>query len=461
MANVTITEIKKTRTTNKYILTDEHDRQSLDKVQLTRDILTDFSFKTYQDTEEILIFKDGYYQLGGDKFIKAECQNRVGISELLTEHVIKEIIGHIMRSTYIIRDSFNQYKTTINLANGLLNTETRELKPHSPEFLSTVRIPLKYKPEGQAPRCMQFMKEVHHPEDIPVIQELFGNCLVPDKSIQKAILHVGDGENGKSVELSLLRTFIGKANCSNVSWQQLELNRFAKSSLEGKLANIFADLPSQSMNMTTSFKMLTGEDAIGTEKKFKDEYSFENFAKLIFSANKPPKVTDEDSYAFWRRWIIIEFPNQFTDENGKKDPDLIEKLTTEDELSGLLNWALEGLTRLRQQKKYSYKKTVDETTEFYMRASDPVYAFLQDLCEAASDHFEDKDDLHDLFEQYCKDKKIPSLKLNAFSRAFQNQTYIRVKSYRPEIIDENGRKKRITAWQGIKVRIEDEPPGAG
>ena len=82
------------------------------------------------------------------------------------------------------------------------------------------------------------------------------------------------------------------------------MNRFALSALEGKLVNIFADLPSQSLNMTTSFKMLTGGDAIGAERKFKDQYSFTNFARLIFSTNKPPKVYDDDRYAFWRRWLI-------------------------------------------------------------------------------------------------------------------------------------------------------------
>lgn len=454
-------KLKEKRKENPYIAVDDKGKSKLERAKLTKALLQDITFRTYRDTEEVLVYLDGYYQPDGEKHIKAECQRRVGLSAVLTEHEINEIIGHIRRSTYTDREAFNQDKITINLINGLLNTETKELRPHSPEFLSTVRIPVKYNPDAYARRAMEFMEEVHHREDIPVIQELFGNCLVPDKSIQKAILYVGDGENGKSKELSLLRIFIGKANCSSVSWQQLELNRFAKSSLEGKLANIFADLPSQSMNMTTSFKMLTGEDAIGTEKKFKDEYSFENFAKLIFSANKPPKVTDEDSYAFWRRWIIIEFPNQFTDENGKKDPDLLEKLTTEDELSGLLNCALEGLARLRQQKKYSYKKTVDETTDFYMRASDPVYAFLQDKCEADSspNHYEDKDKFHEIFEKYCKGHKIPSLKPNAFARALLNQSYIRVKSCRPTITDEKGKSHRITAWEGVKVRADEKETG--
>lgn len=454
MPNITIQEINKIpMDNNKYIILGKNGVEQLDKTQLIIDIINENVYKTYSDTEEILAFTNGYYQLGGEKIIKAECQKKIGANPLLTEHLIKEIIGHVRRSTYVNRDAFNQDKVKINLINGILNTETKELIPHNPDFLSTIRIPIKYDPEIRSDKIMAFISDVHHPEDIPIIQELFGNCLTPDKSIQKAFLFVGEGENGKSVELSLLRNFIGKVNCSNVSWQQLELNRFAKSTLEGKLANIFADLPSQNMNMTTAFKMLTGEDAIGTEKKFKDGYSFENFAKLIFSANKPPKVTDEDSYAFWRRWIIIEFPNQFTDDNGKKDPDILDKMTTENELSGLLNWALEGLSRLRKQKKYSYKKSVDETTEYYMRASDPVYAFLKDICISDSENYEDKEDLHDVFEQYCKLKKIPALKPNAFARSLQNQTFIRVKSYRPEITDETGKKRRLNAWQGIRVRL--------
>jgi putative DNA primase/helicase len=296
-------------------------------------------------------------------------------------------------------------------------------------------------------RALKFMSEVHHSEDIPVMQELFGNCLVPDNSIQKAFLDVGDGENGKSTELNLLKAFVGKSNCSNVSWQQLELNRFAMSNLENKLVNIFADLPSQSLNYTTAFKMLTGNDSRGTEKKFKDQFSFVNYAKLIFSANKLPKVTDEDSYAFWRRWIILEFPNQFTDD--KKDPDILTKITTEEELSSLLNWALEGLARIRQQRRYSYNKTVEETTEFYQKAADPVYAFLKDRCEQSSDDWIEKDELYEIFKQYCLENNIPVLKPNSFGRSLQNQTDVRVKSYRPTY-----EGKRLHAWQGIKI-VED------
>jgi putative DNA primase/helicase len=455
---ITLTEITQVDTANKYIYTDEKGRSKLDIAKLITDLLAEFTFKTYKETEEILIYNDGVYQLGGEICIKEECQRRIGVSAVLTTYAVNEIIGHIRRSTYVSREAFNREKVIINVQNGLLHTFTWELSPHTPDFLSTVRIPVKFNPAAQARLALKFFREVHHPEDIPIIQELFGNCLIFDNSFQKAFLYVGDGENGKSTELNLLKTFIGQDNCTNVSWQSLEMNRFAKSALENKLINTFADLPSQGMNMTTAFKMLTGGDPIGTEKKFKDQYSFINYAKLIFSANKPPKISDEDSYAFWRRWIIINFPNQFPD--GKKDPRLLEKITTGEELSGLLNFGLAGLARLRKQQKYSYAKTVEATTDFYMRAADPVYAFLQDRCvaEPDPDYFEDKEEFYAAFIQYCLDNKLPTLKPNAFARSLQNQTIIRVRPFRPSV-EKEGKKVRLQAWQGVKLREKDDNDG--
>jgi putative DNA primase/helicase len=327
--------------------------------------------------------------------------------------------------------------------NGLLDVRTRELKPHTPKFLSTIRIPVTYDPNAACPRITQFFSEVLQPQDVPVIEELFGYCLIPDYSIQRAFLFVGDGANGKSTLLNLLKTFIGQDNVSNVPWHALELDRFAKSALEGKLVNMFADIPSQGLSFTGSFKMLTGGDSIGTEKKFRDYFSFINFARLVFSSNKPPKIYQEDSYAFWRRWVILSFPHQFTGEN--EDKRLLAKLTTGEELSGLLNIALDGLDRLLKNQGYSYAKSVEETTEIYLRVSDPVYAFVQDCCELDSEASIAKEALYDVFKGYCKLKSTPLIKANAFARQLQNQTHFKVRSGR-ETVD----KKQVTIWQGLK-----------
>lgn len=440
---------KDINTSEKYIVPDKKGNSTLDLARLTADILSKNTFATLNDNDDILVCRDGYYQSGGARYIKAQCQNKVGITPLLSEHKINEIIGHIARSTYTQRASFNTNKYTLNLRNGLLDVRTRKLSPHTAQFLSTVRIPVSYDPGADCPTIKKFLSEVHRPDDIPLVQEEFGYILIPDNTLQKAILKVGPGDNGKSTELNLERALVGKDNCANVSWHKLEIDRFALSALEGKLLNIFADLPSRSLSMTTSFKMLTGGDTIGGERKFKDQYSFTSFVRLIFSTNKPPKVYDDDSYAFWRRWLIIEFPNQIPED--KKDKNILEKLTTDVELSGLLNWALDGLDRLLKQGSYSYRKTVDETTEYYLRVADPVYAFVTDCCEVNPTGCVSKDELYNAFLKYAEGKRIPILKPNAFARALQNQASVRVRPSKPTI---DG--KRVPSWEGLKL-IPQEP----
>jgi len=432
---------------DRYLCHDKKGRH-LDMPKLVYDLLAEYSFKTLRDTEECYVYEDGVYILLGEAVIKEECGRRVPI-KYMSQYNRNEAIGHIKYKTYMDRAEFNREKQVLNLKNGLYNILNGELTPHTPEFLSTIRIPVEYDPKAGCPRIKQFLGEILKSEDIPAIQEFFGYCLIPDYSIQKAILLLGDGANGKSTLLNLQKEFIGKDNCSGVPWHALEQDRFAKAALEGKLVNMFADVPSQSIKSTSTFKKLTGGDPIGAEKKFKSYFTFINYARLVFSANKPPEVLGEDSYAFWRRWVIINFPNEFTGERADKQ--LLTKLTAQEELSGLLNLALDGLKRLLQQQEFSYTKSVEDTTEIYLRAADPVYAFLKDMCESDPEGWISKEELYESFKQYCQDNNTPIKKPNSFARALQNQTHISVKSTRPKIGD-----SQVRGWQGIKYNEDSE-----
>jgi len=169
-----------------YFYYDKNGNLKLDMETLTKDILNEFKFMTLPDTEEVLVYDSGYWQYGGEEKIKAEAENRVGLSKLLTVHVINEIIGHVQRSTYTPRTLLNQAPRVINLKNGLLDVRTRELKTHAPEFLSTIRIPVAYDPNADCPRIKQFFAEVLEPQDVPVIHKLAGYALISDYSIQRA-----------------------------------------------------------------------------------------------------------------------------------------------------------------------------------------------------------------------------------------------------------------------------------
>ncbi|GAI74697.1 unnamed protein product, partial [marine sediment metagenome] len=279
-----------------------HDKTGwhLDLPKLVNDLLAEYSFKTFRDNEECLIYEDGIYTSLGEPTIKEECEKRVP-KKFMNTHSVNEVIGHIKRSTYVDRKLFNKEKWVLNLENGLFDIHSGELSSHTPGFLSTIRIPVIYDPKADCPRVKQFFTEILKEEHISTIEELFGYCLIPDYTIQRAFLFTGFGANGKSTLIEVLKNFIGKENCSNLSLQVIEYQRFAVADLFGKLVNLYADIPSTKMEHVGVFKMLTGGDTIGAEKKFRDRFGFNNYARLVFSTNKPPKV-DEDTLAFWRRW---------------------------------------------------------------------------------------------------------------------------------------------------------------
>jgi putative DNA primase/helicase len=417
---------------------------------LVADLLAEYRFATYFDIGEVLVYQGGVYTRRGKALIEAECQKRVGISKLIGRKVIDEILGHIQRSTFVDRSDFNSSKDTINIQNGLLNIKTHILSPHTPDFRSTIQFPLTYDSNADCPVIKKFLSEVMTKDDIYTMQEFAGYCLHPGYPIQKAFLLQGDGDNGKSTYINLVQAVVGKQNCAHVSWQSLEYNRFASSTLEGKLLNAFADLPATEITLTTTFKTLTGGDDVESEVKFQGKKSFVNSAKLIFSTNKPPIVKKEDSFAFWRRWILIDFPFQIPAD--KKDPKLIEKMTTAAELSGFLNYALDGLARILNKGEFTYKKSVAETTKIYQKNANPILAFTDDILAAAPNDTIDKNDVYDLYRIYCLRNKLPISLPNTFAKGFANQENLHVNSIRLAVKDAAGNEKRVYAWKGVYVQ---------
>ena len=129
----------------------------------------------------------------------------------------------------------------------------------------------------------------------------------------------------------------------------------------------------------------------------------------------------EDTVAFFRRWIIINFPNTFTDEN--KDPKLFDKLNTPEELSGILNWALDGLDRLQKKGDFTKAGTVEEIRARYLASAEPVKSFAENRLEVAEGNKISKDVVYQAYRDYCKELGIKvvekasiSLQLPSFIR---------------------------------------------
>lgn len=260
---------------------------------------------------------------------------------------------------------------------------------------------------------------------------------------QKALLLMGDGANGKTTLLRLFLAFLGKKNCAKQPLQILMINRFAVGHLYGKLANIYDDLPDIALKNIGFFKMLTGEGTVSAEFKFKDRFDFENYAKMIFTCNIIPPCP-EDTTAFFRRWLIINFPNEFLPESPKTDPDLLGKLTTPEELSGLLNWALDGLNRLIKNKKFSTGGTVEEIRARYLASAEPVKSFAENCLEPEENNVVPKDDVYNAFLDYCKLMGIKSVAKGVFSQRLPQ--FIKVEAGWGKKLN-----KSVRIWKHIKL----------
>lgn len=170
---------------------------------------------------------------------------------------------------------------------------------------------------------------------------------------------------------------LGSDNVSSIAWQNLD-EKFATVQLFGKLANVFADLPSSSLRDTGIFKAITGEDWISAQHKYRDYFSFKPFARLLFSCNNMPSNYSDNSDGFYRRLIVINFDHVI--EDHKKDKHLIEKFTQE--LDGIVAWSLLGLKRL-MANNYKFSETVRtrQALDGYRQENSSALAFVAEKCE--------------------------------------------------------------------------------
>ena len=163
---------------------------------------------------------------------------------------------------------------------------------------------------------------------------------------------------------------------ASMSLHKIESDRFSSARLAGKMANICPDLPSTHLTNTSTFKAITGGDVIPAEYKFRDGFDFRPFVKLLFSANHPPRSNDA-SHAFFRRWLVLPFDQNFDEGTVRNLPrDILDdQLAYDYELSGVLNKALHALPRLRD-KGFTESPSMAAALGDFRQATDPIAVWL-------------------------------------------------------------------------------------
>jgi P4 family phage/plasmid primase-like protien len=412
--------------------------------ELSDDILSTDSFA--QDSGGWLYrYANGVYKPDGEahvkRRVKAQLEARMQAREWSSSRA-DEVVE------YIRVDSPSVWERppldNVNVANGLLDTKAGELKPHSPEFLSPVQLPVKYDPTAKCPAWEKFVSEVFPDDSQEIAWEVPAWLMTPDISIQKALLLLGEGSNGKSVYLEAVRAFLGRTNTSAESLHSLESNRFAVAQLVGKLANICPDLPSMSLAGSSVFKAITGGDYMIAERKFKQAFTFQPFSRLVFSGNYLPRSIDA-SHAYFRRWMIVPFRRTFeTDEQIPRQV-LDARLAAPSELSGVLNRALAALGAIRKRRGLSQSESVSKAGEEFVRLTDPVAVWLDARTSKDPDAMVAKKALLDAYNETARHENRPPITGTALGLA--------VRRLFPDV---EGAQRKVAGtkrwvWRGIEL----------
>ena len=411
---------------------------------LADDILSDNRFINVKGL--LYRYENGVYRDDGEQFIAAESQNKLGNES--RQNRISETVYYIKVDSYTEPERVNPTDKghLINLQNGLYDWIEGKLLPHDPKHLSTIRIPIEYNPEATCPTVDYFLESTLPKDCIPIAEELFGYVLIPYVRFEKAFMFTGNGANGKSTFLTLLEKFVGSDNVSKIPLQELDEHRFKRADLFGKLVNLFADLDARDVQSSTYFKTIVSGDSIDAERKHQDPFFFRPFARLAFSANEIPRSPD-NSYAYFRRWVIVPFPHRF--EGRDADKSLADKMIEPKELSGLLNHALKGLNRLFEQEEFSASTTIKASLEDYKKQNDTVAAFVNDCCIFDSNVEVERGELYTAYSQYCEDEGYKAISRHA--------CYGRIRAYSQVAEKGDGKKRYFTGIVSAGVAVSNFP----
>ncbi len=305
------------------------------------------------------------------------------------------------------------------LRNGLLDLNSLQLCPASPEFFFTSRIEVDWLGAQVCPNFDRFLQQTFagDPTLIERMWQTLGYALVPDNHAKKLIVLQGVSNSGKSVIGSLITSFFAPSAVANVDIFKFQ-ERFATAELVDRRINLSMDLPAGNLSDQAVGipKKITGGDAVTIEEKYHAPHSAIINATMIFGTNHELRLWQFDE-AFANRVLLIPF--RYAVPKEQQDPHLLERLKAE--RSGILYRAI---LEYRELVKNGYAFAGDDVVSFQSQCVergavplDGVAEFVSACCTMDAEQFTSTERLHLAYFDFCREHNLPALNdRGAFSR---------------------------------------------
>jgi len=333
-------------------------------------------------------------------------------------------------------------KTWIQFKDEIYDISTGEKFKASPEFFVTNPIPYKVNGNPLTPIIDKIFEQWVGEKYIKTLKEIIAYCLLPDYPINRMFCFMGIGLNGKTCFLNLLKKFVGEKNVTSTELDVLLTSRFEITRLYKKLVCLLGETNFSELSQTSIIKRLTGADTIGFEYKNKTPFDDLNYAKIIIATNNLPTTADK-TVGFYRRWLIVDFPNTFSEKI-----DILKEIP-EEEYSSLATECVCRLSELLTKREFSLEGTIEERTKRYEEKSNPIEKFMQEfITDEDADGFIWKFEFEKRLNEWCKENRFRQMSGETIGKMMKEKgihQFLRTSDW---LID--GSSKQLRAWIGIK-----------
>lgn len=379
-------------------------RKEVDKTRFSNyeyEIASRYPYLKKNEIGIIFNYENGVYKMLSDQDISNIILNMLHEDMLWGYKTKRSVADKIACLVAIIPDlELSNNSDYFNVKNGLYQFSTGQLVPHTPDYVSLVQSPVEFDPTATAPYWMEcldaWMDGPEKEEKTKILQQFSGYLLTPSMVHAKALFLVGDGGNGKSTFADTLGMIIGEQGTSRIDLEDL-YGTFGLKGLIGKRLNIIEEVGGNYYQSHKLKKLISGED-LTINMKFKDQFKFRPTAKFIFAVNTMPRV-DDSSSATERRISVVQFNNNF-----RNNPNTALRFSNgllAKELSGILNWMIEGEKMLRESKAFTVTAEQKGVLAEYREENSSVDGFMGECIEYGEGFNVSTRALYDEYKEYC------------------------------------------------------------
>lgn len=197
----------------------------------------------------------------------------------------------------------------INLKNGtfVIKGDSRELVDFDKSDFFKYQLPFDFNPEAQMPLFQKFLDEVLlEKESQMILQEYLGYIFARDLKLEKCLILIGSGSNGKSVIFDVVTALLGEKNvCSYTLSNLCNDNGYFRAELTNYLLNYSSELGGKGCNPDIVKKLISNEP-IDARSPYGNPFILKNYGRFIFNTNLIPKDI-EQTEAYFRRILPIAF----------------------------------------------------------------------------------------------------------------------------------------------------------